>query len=109
MTLNEYQDAAKTTDTYTDDLVKHNFRFCALAEETGELMGKVKRVGRDHEGTWTEELRDAAAFELGDIMWNVAMCARDLGFTLQQIAEMNITKLASRQARNMIHGSGDHR
>lgn len=36
------------------------------------------------------------ALELGDIMYYVSIMAHELGYTLQDIAEMNIAKLAKR-------------
>jgi hypothetical protein len=42
-------------------------------------------------------------------MWQVAAVAKDHGFTLSQICEHNLEKLASRQKRDAIQGSGDLR
>ena len=42
-------------------------------------------------------------------MWYCAALADDLGFDLQQIAEMNIYKLKSRKSAGKIVGSGDNR
>jgi hypothetical protein len=42
-------------------------------------------------------------------MWYCATLANDLGYTLQEIAEMNYEKLSSRQKRGKINGSGDYR
>ena len=42
-------------------------------------------------------------------MWYCAALANDLGFDLQQIAEMNMYKLKSRRATGNISGSGDDR
>ncbi len=36
------------------------------------------------------------ALELGDIMYYVSIMVHELGYTLQDIAEMNIAKLAKR-------------
>jgi NTP pyrophosphatase (non-canonical NTP hydrolase) len=47
--------------------------------------------------------------ELGDVLWYVAQLASELGFSLDEIAQANLDKLASRAARNVIAGSGDHR
>jgi hypothetical protein len=42
-------------------------------------------------------------------MWYCATLANDLGYSLEEIAEMNIQKLESRKQRGMIGGSGDNR
>jgi NTP pyrophosphatase (non-canonical NTP hydrolase) len=47
--------------------------------------------------------------ELGDVLWYVAQLSSELGFELNAVAEANLSKLASRSARNVIGGSGDHR
>jgi NTP pyrophosphatase (non-canonical NTP hydrolase) len=47
--------------------------------------------------------------ELGDVLWFVAGIAYSAGWTLEDIAKMNIDKLEDRRQRNVIQGSGDNR
>ena len=47
--------------------------------------------------------------ELGDVLWFVAMMARRLGFSLEEVMRRNLDKLADRQARGVIVGDGDKR
>lgn len=47
--------------------------------------------------------------ELGDVLWQLSGLCEVLGFTLQEVAEYNIHKLASRQQRGVIDGNGDDR
>lgn len=47
--------------------------------------------------------------EIGDVLWYCATMAHNIGFTLQEIAQMNIDRLASRQQRGKLGGSGDNR
>ena len=54
-------------------------------------------------------MRDDLLLELGDVLWYVAQLATELNLSLDTIAETNLTKLASRAARNLISGDGDRR
>ena len=44
-----------------------------------------------------------------DVLWYVAQLAGELGYDLDQVAQANLDKLASRAARGRISGSGDSR
>lgn len=57
----------------------------------------------------TPEQREEMAYELGDIQWGIAECARQLGFRLSQVAIANNEKLAKRKQEGKIEGDGDHR
>ena len=74
-----------------------------LCGEAGEVADKVKKQVRD--GVFN---RHEVAKELGDVLWYLANLANDIGYNLDEIADMNIEKLTSRQARNKIKGSGDN-
>ena len=47
--------------------------------------------------------------EIGDILWQTAGLANVMGVTLEDVAQENLAKLASRQRRNVIDGDGDER
>ena len=53
--------------------------------------------------------RHEVAKELGDVLWYLANLSNDIGYNLDEIADMNIEKLTSRKNRNKIKGSGDNR
>jgi NTP pyrophosphatase (non-canonical NTP hydrolase) len=80
-----------------------------LCGEAGEVADKVKKVLRDQDGVFSDDTRQALMLELGDVLWYVAQLSSELGFELNAVAEANLSKLASRAARNVIGGSGDHR
>ena len=80
-----------------------------LAGESGELINKVKKVFRDDGGKMTDEKKEAIKQELGDVLWYTAQLATALGFTLEDVAKSNLTKLSDRQKRDTIRGSGDER
>lgn len=112
MTLNDYQEKAMTTrtaETYGDAAII--YPTLGLTGEAGEVADKVKKVLRGDDGTkeFTDERKHAIALELGDVMWYVAALAHDLGFTLHDIASMNLQKLHLRQIHGKIHGNGDER
>ena len=104
--LNNYQMQARKFAIYPERM-KVVYPALGLAGEAGEVADKVKKIYRDD--------RDDAKFlteiakEIGDVMWYCAVLAEDLGFSLQQIAEMNIYKLQSRKSGGNIVGSGDNR
>lgn len=75
-----------------------------LTGEAGEFSEKIKKWIRD--GVLDKPL---AAKELGDVLWYLTASARELGFTLQDIAEINMVKLLSRKERGVLGGSGDER
>lgn len=80
-----------------------------LANEAGEVAGKVKKLFRDKGGHIGEADREALKQELGDVLWYLAQIATELGLSLQEIAEANLEKLFSRLERGQIRGEGDNR
>ena len=108
MNINEYQKEAVKTAMYGSGL-KIVYPTLGLAGEAGEVADKVKKVIRDHNGEFSEELKLEIAKELGDVLWYCANISHDMGFTLDTIAKLNIEKIQSRRERNQISGSGDNR
>lgn len=106
MTLNEYQQKALETAIYPHPIIYPALGMCG---EAGEVADKVKKVLRDNNCEFTDEKNYEIAKEIGDVLWYCATLSRDLGYTLDEIAEMNYEKLRSRQLRGMLHGSGDNR
>lgn len=45
----------------------------------------------------------------GNVIYELACLAKKQGYTLEQVAEINIAKLRDRQARGVICGNGDER
>ena len=104
--LNNYQMQARTFAVYPEHM-KVTYPTLGLTGEAGEVADKVKKIYRD--GRDDAEFRGEIAKEIGDVLWYCAVLADDLGFSLQQVAEMNIYKLKSRKAAGKIGGSGDDR
>ena len=80
-----------------------------LANEAGELAGKVKKIFRDRGGVITDEDREALKYELGDVLWYLTQICTELDLSLEEVAEANLTKLFSRLERGKIGGDGDKR
>lgn len=110
MTLDEYQQKAQGTVVYPA-VGGQGWVYPALglAGEAGEVADKLKKVVRDNKGVMTEEVRQAVKSELGDVLWYVSQLARELDFNLEEVAAANLAKLADRQGRNRLGGSGDRR
>lgn len=96
-----------------------------LIGEVGELASKVAKDirkvnvaighGMDNEliprmpfDEWIERLEEYKK-EIGDILWQTAGVCEVLGLTLEDVAQGNLDKLASRQLRGVIDGNGDNR
>lgn len=109
MEFSAYEERAKSTAVYPDK--GHNIVYptLGLCGESGEIAEKLKKLMRDKGGEADDEWRQSMAHELGDVLWYITAIANELGYTLEEIAEFNILKLASRKDRNVLHGSGDNR
>ena len=116
MTLNEYQHEALSTAIY-DRQFAVIYPALGIAGEAGECADKVKKILRDTRIVRADtgaimldtEQQHALALEIGDVLWYCATLARDIGMTLDEVAQMNIDKLASRKQRGKLGGSGDNR
>ena len=80
-----------------------------LMNEAGEVAGKIKKIFRDQNGQIIEEDRQSLKNELGDVLWYLTQICTELGLTLEEVAETNITKIFSRQERGKLGGDGDNR
>lgn len=104
-----YQEQSRRTysEIKTDDPIV--YPTLGLVNEAGEVAGKIKKLFRDRGGEITEADRQALKDELGDVLWYLTQICTNLGLTLEEVAEANLDKLFSRQARGVIGGDGDKR
>ena len=109
MDFQQYQEGCRATARYPDAGANPIYPTLGLCGEAGEVADKVKKVLRDQGGEFSAEVIAALQLELGDVLWYVAQLATELGLELDQVAQANLDKLASRSARNVISGSGDSR
>ena len=108
MNFTEYQNKAKETSRYPETY-RVIYPAMGVSGEAGEIANKVQKLMRDKNMILEDEDRRSLALELGDVLWFISALAGDLGYDMETIAKMNIQKLADRNARNVIGGSGDTR
>ncbi len=120
--LNDYQQRAMSTCMPSCD--NFAYMFLNFVGEVGEVASKIAKSIRKgemeilnnelsalnfYDGETSAKADDALKAELGDCLWQLAGLAHVCGWTLQEVAEQNLAKLASRKERNMIDGNGDNR
>lgn len=118
MTLNEYQKRAMTTCMPSSE--NFSYMFLNLVGEVGEFASKVAKAIRkgnveisksklsrigdtDLLAKQEEELKK----EAGDILWQLSGVCSVMGWSLEDVAQMNLDKLAARKVAGTIDGSGD--
>lgn len=104
LSLNHYQEQAATTAIYPQE-VELEYLSLGLCSEAGEFAGKIAKWYRKDNSFPRGDVLD----ELGDILWFIAQMANHLEVPLSVIARNNLEKLASRQERGVLKGSGDNR
>lgn len=127
----EYQEGTAKTAIYPGQGTALGLVYCALklAGESGEVAENVGKAIRD-DGLLDNKLvghpkvlQTAACYmrdlsvdrhnklvkELGDALWYISQMATELDISLAELAEANLAKLADRQARGVLKGSGDDR
>jgi len=107
--IDEYQRQAGFTAVYPECGFNLVYPTLGLCGESGEFAEKVKKAIRDDGGHLTGDRKTGLAYELGDILWYVAACARELQIPLSEIIDMNLRKLQGRKERGKLGGSGDSR
>lgn len=101
MNINEYQEWTRTTAVYKSP----DYPVLGLAEEAGELIGKFAKWRRGDGGVTKEDI----IREAGDVLWMVVRILDDNDIPASEALRINVEKLESRKARNVIHGKGDNR
>jgi len=123
MKLLEYQN--KALDTCLPESYNYTYMFNNLVGEVGEFASKVAKAKRKglltvkHDDisfskspehlTDVNMIKDALFLEVGDILWQLSGLCSVLGFSLDDVAVMNLNKLSKRKEVNTIDGEGDYR
>jgi len=109
MTFDEYQKLSKRTAIYPNKGKNFVYITLGLVGEAGEIAEKVKKVFRDNNGKMDQERKEIIKKEMGDVLWYMAQLSTELGFSLDEVASLNLSKLMSRMERGALHGDGDNR
>lgn len=116
MTLDDYQDQATKSAVYSQptsrpapDPWEFGMGYLAL-KLNGEAGEVAEKVGKGLRGDYPiRSKREEILLELGDVLWYLSQLARELNYTMSEVAEANIAKLTSRKARMQLQGNGDNR
>lgn len=119
MELKDYQEKAMTTCMESS----RNYSYMAgnLSAEVGELQGKVNKAQRKEQLVfnekghivWVGDIEDEITFneelkkEAGDVLWQLSGLCSVMGWSLEDVAQMNLDKLAARKKAGTIVGNGD--
>lgn len=111
MELREYQERAMTTCMPSSN--NFSYMFLNLVGEVGEFASKVAKSIRKEENSI--EYNDLGVIEndkelqkeAGDILWQLSGLCTVMGWSLEDVAQQNLDKLAARKAVGTIDGNGD--
>lgn len=128
LNLDEYQRLVTTTTSSNDypDEYKKLYPLLGLFGEAGEYSEKIltavcmlingsqineqlKKILRDKKGNFDQDTVLLIIKELGDQLWYIAKAAEDLGYSLNEVAIINLNKAINRQENNKVLGNGDDR
>ncbi|WP_306416575.1 nucleoside triphosphate pyrophosphohydrolase family protein [Borrelia sp. RT1S] len=107
--MNEYQAWASEIGRYASKREELILPMLELAEETGEVIEKIKKLVRDRNYVLDDEYLLSIKKELGDVLWYISSLGNILGVTLEDIAITNLEKLKKRHEDDTINGEGDER
>ena len=80
-----------------------------LVGEAGDVADSVTEVLRARDGCCDADAKAQIARELGDVMWHTAAIAEALGYSLEDVARMNLEQLGERSASGAIRDGGAQR
>lgn len=117
MTLKEYQEKAMATCLPSCN--NFSYMMLNLVGEVGELASKVAKSIRKEDAEIDDnrlcyyhskeakEADNALMLEAGDVLWQLAGLCKVMGWSLEDVAQANIDKLAARKMAGTIIGNGD--
>jgi len=106
MNFQEYQDLAKRTDanlgTLRENLIHMSLGMNTEQAELADVLKKNLAYGKDVDYVNLKE-------ELGDIMWYIANFCNHLDWKLEDVCQLNITKLQKRFPNNFTQIAANNR
>lgn len=108
MTFNEYQEQAMLFASDVSSATDENLMLqgvMGMAGESGEAVDLVKKYFFHGHSLDKEHL----AKEIGDVLWYCATCAKAIGYSFDEIAEMNKSKLENRYGEKFSTAKSIHR
>ena len=75
-----------------------------LNGEAGEVADKIKKYLRDGKLDI-----GGIIYEIGDVLYYIARLSDALGYSLEDVLDINVSKLEKRKADGFLSGSGDYR
>ena len=105
MQMNEYQKAAARTmnpKLYPEQQVNHALH--GMSGEIGEIHSLYQKTYQGHPIEF-----DHMKKELGDLLWFISEYCTAVGWTLEDVAQMNIDKLKARYPEGFSEDKSLHR
>lgn len=92
------------------ELLELDYEAEGLADEAGEVLGKIKKLKRDLRGDISNPAFQAGLKkEMGDVLYYFSRLCYRFGWGYEELMQENMTKLLDRKERGVLQGSGDNR
>lgn len=118
MELNDYQKQAMTTCMPSSE--NFSYMFLNLVGEVGEFASKVakairkgnaeishSKLSRIGDTDMLAKQEEELMKEAGDCLWQLSGLCTVMGWSLEEVAQQNLDKLAARKVAGTIDGNGD--
>lgn len=101
MEANEYQNEIRKYSNYPQEVGPFTV-ILTLQNNVGKLSAKLNKVLVNDHGAFNKEDKVKVMISLGDIINDVTNIASDIGFTLDDVLSLNITKYANSKESNAV-------